>query len=243
MMRAAALAASVAGASGHGALTFPRPRQALDKELKGKGGRPLGAGCPVGPGGRESNGQSCYWFSNGCNIGCDACDGTLTSAGHDDESYSKFLFRNMTKAQLRAKKLTGADTIAELWSPKPGDMTIDPSLKPVSPHVMPKKGQPNPKPVIASNCGKIGVPTMCDSRLRTLNTLAECKSPEDIYQLSPWRAPGSAPVIDSCGSAGGRLPGQPEGIALAVFTNSSLAFEGQKGSTLPAMPSQATWKR
>ena len=52
-----------------------------------------------------------------------------------------------------------------------------------------------------------------------------------------------APVIDSCGSAGGRLPGQPEGIALAVFTNSSLAFEGQKGSTLPAMPSQATWKR
>ena len=87
MMRAAVLAALVAGASGHGALTFPRPRQALDKELKGKGGRPLGAGCPVGPGGRESNGQSCYWFSNGCNIGCDACDGTLTSAGHDDESY------------------------------------------------------------------------------------------------------------------------------------------------------------
>ena len=161
----------------------------------------------------------------------------------DGAVHSKFLFRNMTKAQLRAKHLTGADTIAELWSPKPGDMTIDPSLKPVSPHVMPKKGQPNPKPVIASNCGTIGTPTMCDSRLRTLNTLAECKSPEDIYQLSPWRAPGSAPVIDSCGSAGGRLPGQPEGIALAVFTNSSLAYEGQKGSTLPAMPSQATWKR
>ena len=34
-----------------------------------------------------------------------------------------------------------------------------------------------------------------------------------------------------------------EGGALAVFTNSSLAFEGQKGSTLPPMPSQATWKR
>lgn len=34
-----------------------------------------------------------------------------------------------------------------------------------------------------------------------------------------------------------------EGSALAVFTNSSLAFEGQKGTTLPSMPSQATWKR
>eukprot|EP01048_Picozoa_sp_COSAG05_P009620 COSAG05_NODE_800_length_7226_cov_4.300126_10_plen_66_part_00 len=55
--------------------------------------------------------------------------------------------------------------------------------------------------------------------------------------------PGVAPVIDSCGSAGGRLPGMGEGTALAVFTNSTLAFEGQKGSTLPPMPSQATWKR
>jgi hypothetical protein len=34
-----------------------------------------------------------------------------------------------------------------------------------------------------------------------------------------------------------------EGSALAVFTNSSLAFEGQKGSTLPPMPSQANWTR
>ena len=160
----------------------------------------------------------------------------------DGAVHSKFLFRNMTKAQLRAKHLTGADTIAELWSPKPGDMTIDPSLKPVSPHVMPKKGQPNPKPVIASNCGKIGVPTMCDSRLRTLNTLAECKSPEDIYQLSPWRAPGSAPVIDSCGSAGGRLHGQGIGNAGRGYINTSAAKLADLGSkTLKPLNTGTVW--
>eukprot|EP01046_Picozoa_sp_COSAG06_P048141 COSAG06_NODE_7137_length_2616_cov_3.028605_3_plen_228_part_00 len=44
------------------------------------------------------------------------------------------------------------------------------------------------------------------------------------------------------GSAGGRLPGMGPGSALAVFTNTSLAFEGQLGSTLPAMPPQAKWQ-
>merc|ERR1712072_188863 len=57
-----------------------------------------------------------------------------------------------------------------------------------------------PKPVIKANCANPGKPTICDSRLRTMNIHAECGSPEDIYQLSPWRAPGSAPVIDACGA-------------------------------------------
>ena len=44
--------------------------------------------------------------------------------------------------------------------------------------------------------------------LRTVNTLAECGGPDDYYYYSPWRAPGAAPVIDSCGTAGGRFPGK-----------------------------------
>ena len=32
------------------------------------------------------------------------------------------------------------------------------------------------------------------------------------------------------------------GKALAVFSNTSLAYEGQAGSTLPKMPPQAKWK-
>ena len=49
-------------------------------------------------------------------------------------------------------------------------------------------------------------------------------------------------MIDSCGSAGGRFPGQPTGGAGAQFQNSSLAKEGDRGSKLPAMPAQAVWK-
>jgi hypothetical protein len=41
-------------------------------------------------------------------------------------------------------------------------------------------------------------PTICKSSLRTVNTQAECGSPDDIYYWTPWRAPGAAPVIDSC---------------------------------------------
>lgn len=104
------------------------------------------------------------------------------------------MYKGMTKAALLAKNFTGPDIIAGLWSPKPGDMTIDPTLKPVPAGVMPKKGQPDPKPVIRSNCGKIVKPTLCDERLRTLNTLAKCGTPEDIYQLSPWRSPGTGMV-------------------------------------------------
>ena len=47
----------LAGARGHAAVTFPAPRQSLDKALK------IGDGCPVGPEGAESNGQACFWFS------------------------------------------------------------------------------------------------------------------------------------------------------------------------------------
>ena len=35
-------------------------------------------------------------------------------------------------------------------------------------------------------------PTICDPRLRTMNTHAECGSAEDVYYYSPWRAPGEA---------------------------------------------------
>jgi hypothetical protein len=75
-----------------------------------------------------------------------------------------------------------------------------------------------------------------------MNTQAECGSPEDIYYLSPWRAPGSAPVIDACGIAGGRNPWQGQGEAGASFQNSSVAKLGDLGSKLPPMTSQATWQ-
>lgn len=50
--------------------------------------------------------------------------------------------------------------------------------------------------------------TICDPSLRTVNTNAVCGSDQDYYYYAPWRAPGTAPVIDACGVAGGRLPEQ-----------------------------------
>ncbi len=46
--------------------------------------------------------------------------------------------------------------------------------------------------------------TICDSKLRTVNTDVPCGSTHDAYYYSPWRRPGSAPVMDACGVAGGK---------------------------------------
>ena len=40
--------------------------------------------------------------------------------------------------------------------------------------------------------------------LRTMNVHAAAGSEDDVYRFNPWRAPGSAPVTDACGMAGGR---------------------------------------
>jgi len=124
------------------------------------------------------------------------------------------------------------------WEPNPGDMVLDPN---------------GPQPQLKRECdplqtAKASGPkakanaTICDPRLRTYNTQAECGSAADFYFYSPWRAPGSAPVIDACGSAGGRHPGQGIGGAGASFQNSSLFKLGDMGSKIPPGPSQATWK-
>eukprot|EP00937_MAST-01D_sp_MAST-1D-sp2_P003648 g3648.t1 len=232
----------------HGAMTFPRPRAAQDGDLapwtqwaypcdaghKGsncaitfcENGKDCQGSCPVAAKNghpnalNASNGQSCYWFSNGCTIGCNKCDGTNNHLGHGNQ---KFRYKGMTKDELVAKNLT-----IDAWNPAPGDMVLDPATtKDLNPHSMCARPTTNA--------------TICDTRLRTVNTQAECGSPEDFYFYSPWRAPGSAPVIDACGSAGGRLPGQGIGGAGAQFENTSFARANDVGSALPAMPPQAMW--
>ena len=153
------------------------------------------------------------WFSNGCTVGCSECDGSSNHVGHGDQ---EFLYKGMSIATLRRLNLT----IDDPWSPAPGDMVLNQST--------------TKKLSIKPNCrAPTGNATICDPALRTANTHAECGSAEDIYFYSPWRAPGSAPVIDSCGTAGGRHPGQGIGGAGAQFQNSSVAKQGDLGSHLP----------
>merc|ERR1711865_1302550 len=77
----------------HGSIVHPPPRNAIDSNLAPwNGTMPIGPSgeapfepwCPVpnfkmpdSPAGRLSsaNGQACFWFSSGCSIGCDKCDG------------------------------------------------------------------------------------------------------------------------------------------------------------------------
>ena len=94
MLRAACLGALAAVASSHGAMTFPKPRQAVDGALlpwsnwswaphaagkkyeafnNGEGACPHAAKNGVKNALNGSNGQACYWFSNGCTIGCGVC--------------------------------------------------------------------------------------------------------------------------------------------------------------------------
>lgn len=140
------------------------------------------------------------WFSNGCTVGCDKCDGTQNHVGHGSQT---FLYKGMTASQLKAQNIT-----INPWSPKLGDMKL--------------KSRAGIK--IAPNCDSPKTkPTICDPKLRSMNTQAECGGPDDIYYWSPWRAPGAAPVIDSCGVAGGRFPGMGIGAAGAAYMNTSLS--------------------
>ena len=201
-MRLLSGAALIAGASGHGAMTFPRPRNALDGDLalwqdwnypcrdgqKGSScsikfcGKPPNATqdpntcvgtCPVSAHSGEENrltgsgGQSCYWFSNGCTVGCSKCDGTSNHVGHGGQ---KFLYKGMNHTHMKAHNIS----IPNPWSPEPGSLVLDPastkSLK------------------IEAGCkAPTAKPTVCDPRLRTANTQAACGSQEDVYYYSPWR--------------------------------------------------------
>eukprot|EP01047_Picozoa_sp_COSAG01_P051586 COSAG01_NODE_5340_length_4324_cov_93.359763_5_plen_186_part_00 len=156
---------------------------------------------------------------------------------HPGHGRQQFLYKNITVAEL-----TKANISVPAWGLIKGDLTLDPrSFDNPAPNQASGKGGLNTTQGLCPNTEKTKA-TICDSNLRTLNVFAECGSKEDFYYYSPWRAPGTAPVIDSCGSAGGRLPGQGPGGAGANYENNSLAHLGTPGSALPAMPPQATWK-
>ena len=69
--------------------------------------------------------------------------------------------------------------------------------------------------------------TVCEPGLRTVNTGAECGSEADSYYFTPWRAPGSAPVLDACGMAGGAPSWGHHG---AQYRASTHAKQGDRAS-------------
>ena len=212
----------LATASAHSAMTVPAPRNAVDSDEKPWGGSvphplPFEPWCPIpslaaaGVDDRNltgSNGQACFWFSNGCAIGCDACDGSTRGP------------------------IPSFDCTEDACTPTGKSIQFGPQ----APICGPKA--PAPRAAGASMNA-----TICDPRLRTVNTRAACGAADDYFFYSPWRAPGFAPVIDSCGSAGGRLPGHGDGGFGASYVNTSHAAVGDLGSvTLPARDGGVVWK-
>mmetsp|Transcript_110706 Transcript_110706/g.220087 ORF Transcript_110706/g.220087 Transcript_110706/m.220087 type:complete len:377 (-) Transcript_110706:63-1193(-) len=197
MVRVAILLTCMFSVYGHADMVQPPPRNAVDRSLAPwNGSMPKMWNhhvdsyiCPVASGeGIDGlslrNGQSCFWFSHGCTIHCDKCDGKTARFG--------------------------------------------------------------------STCGneKTAKATICDPNLRTLNRKAICGSNEDKYYFSPWRAPGSAPVFDSCGMAGGSpwaqgAPGWAPGGAASAgirYKNTTHAKQGDLGSkVLPPALSGTIW--
>lgn len=215
--------------SSHGAVTQPKPRQAIDGALAPWNG-PVPDPVPFTtpnwcaiPSANSTdlrklsgeNGQACFWFSNGCDIGCDKCDG---DTGQKIPCCNeKFLY-------------VGNGTVPS-WGGE--GIVVDPKwLKSFD------RDKTRPKFVKYPD----RKPTICDKKLRTINLNAECGSPEDFWYYTPWRSPGIAPVIDSCGTAGGRLQGQGQGSAGASYIETQNAKVGDLGSKLPPLETQTVWK-
>ena len=89
-------------------------------------------------------------------------------------------------------------------------------------------------------CGLRKTATLPD-RARSLNLNATAGAANDIYKHNPWRAPGSAPVADACGLAGG-TPWLPEVGNAGDYTRTKFAHHGTNGSTLPPLPTGVEWR-
>ena len=124
----------VVGVQAHGAITFPKPRNSLDGTLSPwsdwafpcdethqggncsitfcedghncQGSCPISAHNGVAGGLNASNGQSCYWFSNGCTVGCSVCDGSSNHVGH---GLQQFLYKGMSAAEIFLKNISVED--------------------------------------------------------------------------------------------------------------------------------------
>ena len=206
----AVLLASLAGAAGHGSLVVPLSRNALlDRSLPAfAGGRAPAVSCNCGDarsgcseGARAgASGQPCFWFSQGCFIGCRLCTGA--------DRQGDGMPLNLSNGGSDCSDARGGT------STQTAGFSRDATLP---------------------------------RRLWTMNRGAPEDSGTDVYRFHPFRSPGSAPVTDPCGTAGGTGPahsGPGEAIFSPVRTrNGTTVSQGALGSVvLPRGPPTATWR-
>lgn len=102
----------------------------------------------------------------------------------------------------------------------------------------PDGGASNPN--YRDRCDSGKRPTNNDPYFRTVNRTVTAMSKEDLYQHNPWRAPGSAPVFDACGMAGGSVNWTPTQLS---YIPTKFAKQGALGSVvLPQRPTGIVWR-
>jgi hypothetical protein len=89
-------------------------------------------------------------------------------------------------------------------------------------------------------CG-LGKKATLPDYARSVNLKAPRFSELDRYQHNPWSAPGSAPVADACGLAGGS-PWAWNRAEAGNYVNTTQARHGMSGTQLPALPTGVEWK-
>jgi len=80
-------------------------------------------------------------------------------------------------------------------------------------------------------CDAPGTPVL-PKQFWTMNVHARPGAVNDSYKYNPWRAPGTAPVVDPCGQAGGKFKQTPMG-GDSVFYTTNISTMGDLGSALP----------
>jgi len=165
-------------------MIMPPTRNSVDAELpQWSGGKfpptgwiePYNCMCTNGTSECDA-GQNCFWFSQGCSIGCKACTGNGIRYPNFDQC--------------------------------PEERTAKPTLL---------------------------------KKYWTANHNAEEGSVADIYKYNPWRAPGTAPVFDACGMAGGNTV---EVFNAGAYRQTKFAKQGDLGSmVLRPRPSGTVWRK
>ena len=210
-------------AEAHGAVTHPRPRNAIDGGVAPWNGTvpaadkmPFMFYCAHPDSSVDdprnltgSNGQACFFFNNGCDISCDECDG---STGQVVQPHFEW---------------GGVGPIPPFAGAGFRATNTNHSIRP------PRRDGSTSRLSICAEPKRRA--TICDPTHRTLNVDAPCRSPTDFYQYSPWRAPGAAPMIDSCGVAGGVYQWQPAAAAGGDYQPTPNARRGDLGSKLPRL--------
>jgi len=109
--------------TGHGSLIMPPPRNAIDSELPEWHNEknlpmtgwiePFSCQCTNGTEFFCNSGQSCFWFSQGCTIGCSECDGLGARIPHWDHCPTESI-----KPTVNDPKYRSMNQLAEAGSPQ-----------------------------------------------------------------------------------------------------------------------------